>query len=553
MKIFKNPLNPFIFWFIILVCVSTGFAQNFDWIKSSGYFAEGKSIAMDDEGYLYATGHFAGDVQFGDYVFSSVSNNPDIYLVKYDSLGNCIWAKTVTGTLYKSCFEVAVDGNGDIYITGMYDGTLLLEDISLTTSGFFDIFLAKYNSNGEILWAESAGGSYLMDHPMALAFDSNENVIITGSFEHTASFGDITVSSGVVSGGNPNVEWGGEAFVAKYTTLGEIVWIKHFPGSHHINRGHSIVVDSEDNIYLTGKYEGDLYLENDTLNSLGSFDIFTLRLDNDGNVIWANSSGGFQDDKPTPAASAIDENDNYYFTGYFREDIYFNGQQLTSNGDIDTYLAKYNPEGELLWIKSEGGTQAERVYGLTQHNNLLYATGYMYGNSVFNDEVELTSFGGRDIFISCYNTNGDFYWAENHGSPSDDWAFEILHDEINSVYITGFHNNNAVYGDTTLSANQYRNLFIGKFTDENSCVTIKENLHSNTILYPNPTSGDLYFELENIVEVRILDVFGNCAKHVLNPQTKSINLTGLQSGTYIVKLRDTSGNQIINKILKKNQ
>lgn len=555
-------------FFFLILCSFQFFhfyahGQNFDWINSTGYIGEGKSITIDENLSLYATGHFIQNASFGDITLTSTGNNPEIYLAKYDTSGNCLWAKGIYGSLYKSCFEVGTDQNGDIYITGMYDGTVLFDDISLTTSGYFDIFLAKYNPDGECLWAISAGGTHFFDHTMTLDFDSENNVYITGSFEHTAIFGDTTVSSGVNSGGDPNVEWGGDAFVAKYSSDGEFAWVKYLPGSHHINRGHSLAVDSEDDIYVTGKFEGEMYFENDTISSLGSFDIFTLKLDSDGNVIWVNSSGGFSDDKPTPSAAAIDENDNVYFTGYFRENAFFNGQQLTSNGDIDIYIAKYNTDGELLWITSEGGTQAERIYGLTQHGNLIYATGYMFGNSVFNEDVILNSYGGRDIFISCYNTDGEFYWAENHGGPGDDWAFEISHDQNTGIYITGFHNDNAVFGDTALSANQYKNLFIGKFTDENSCVFVDEMVgtkSSGFIIFPNPANNQITIQLRlnkpAEVNVSIKDQQGRLLQTEkfnshLGQNFLKLDVSDLALGIYLLEL--TSNENILHtqKMIKR--
>jgi len=223
-----------------------------------------------------------------------------------------------------------------------------------------------------------------------------------------------------------------------------------------------------------------------------------------------------------------------------------------SNGDLDIYLAKYNPDGELLWIKSEGGTQAERIYGLTQHENLIYATGYMFGNSVFNDEVILSSYGGRDIFISCYNTDGDFYWAENHGSSGDDWAFEILHDKISSIYVTGFHNDNASFGDITLPANQNKNLFTGKFTDENSSVLISENDLKQFKIYPNPSYGILHIDFTEITELKLFDIYGNCVCRIQNPNQNTINLNYINSGSYLLMLKDTIGNQTIQRIIINN-
>ncbi|MCD4665916.1 MAG: T9SS type A sorting domain-containing protein, partial [Bacteroidales bacterium] len=374
-------------------------------------------------------------------------------------------------------------------------------------------------------------------------------------FENTATFGDTVVSSGVPSGGDPNVEWAGETFVAKYTTNGDFVWVKYIPGTHHINRGHSIAVTGKDNIFISGKFEGDLYFENDTLTSFGAFDAFHFMLDSDGNTLWANNAGSTMDDKPTPSGIAIDDNDNIYLTGFFQDAADFNGTQITSNGSWDIYLVKYNPDGNLVWVRNDGGEENERAYGIALNENKMFIAGFMYGNSVYNNEVTLTSYGERDLFVASYDTDGNFYWAENHGGPGDEWAFQITSDNQDGYYITGLHNDNAVFGDTTLSTGQYMNLFLAKFTDS-TLITQQEDVISfqnQTFVYPNPSKGIINIpgklQSSDYLYIRVFDLTGKLIFSDKIYSNDRIDLRHLDSGIYFLEIRNKEINMIEKLIL----
>ncbi|MCD4747075.1 MAG: T9SS type A sorting domain-containing protein [Bacteroidales bacterium] len=549
----RDLLLAFILCFILVL---KGFSQNFDWTFSTAYYGVGRTAACDQNGNLYCAGEFINNATFGDTTITTPNNNANIFFVKFDSGGNCLWVKNIGSTLYETCFEVATDSNDDVYITGLFDGTVSFGEFELTTAGLYDIFLAKYNPAGECLWAVQAGGESFFDHALTLDFDSEDNVYITGCFENTATFGDTVVSSGVPSGGNPNVEWGAETFVAKYTTDGDFVWVKYIPGTHHINRGHSIAITSNDNIFVSGKFEGDLYFENDTISSFGAFDVFHFMLDSDGNTLWVNNAGSTMDDKPTPSGIAIDENNNIYVTGFFEDVADFNGTQITSNGGWDIYLVKYDPEGNLVWAKNEGGNENERAYGIAINENKMFISGFMYGNSVYNNEVTLTSNGERDVFIACYNTDGGFYWADHHGGPGNDWAFQITSDNLDGYYITGFHNDEAIFGDTTLNAGTYQNIFIAKFTDTTNITGQKEILsfNDNLLVYPNPSDGlfgiSVKYPVNEDFNIRVFDLTGKLVFSVKGLVENKVDLRHLETGVYFMQASDKE-NKCCKKIIIK--
>ncbi|MBI2967709.1 MAG: SBBP repeat-containing protein [Bacteroidetes bacterium] len=172
------------------------YAQNYQWTKSIGStgYDFGSSVAIDAGGNAFITGYFSGTADFdpsaGTANLTSVGGY-DIFFAKYDSNGNYLWAKSIGSSGNDKGKGIAVDGSGNTYITGYFTGTADFDPsagtANLTSVGFYDIFFAKYDSNGNYLWAKSIGSS-VTDYGYSIAIDAGGNACITGSFTGTADF-----------------------------------------------------------------------------------------------------------------------------------------------------------------------------------------------------------------------------------------------------------------------------------------------------------------------------------------------------------------------------
>ena len=180
-----------------------GIAQNWLWAKSgfnTGY-SEGLNCATDPLGNVYITGFFTpSSITFGSFTLSSSGGNA-IYLVKYDASGNVLWAKSAGGVIADGGTSVATDRWGNVYLTGYFRSpTITFGAYTLTNAGGADIFIAKYDSSGNALWAKSSGGSSADGtgdfQGSTISTDASGNAFITGYFNSvTISFGVNTLTN----------------------------------------------------------------------------------------------------------------------------------------------------------------------------------------------------------------------------------------------------------------------------------------------------------------------------------------------------------------------
>ena len=250
-------------------------APDFVWAKSAvgSKNDNGQSIAVDASGNLYITGVFSSStITFGT---TTLTNNgyENIFIVKYDASGNVVWAKSAGGSSYDYGVGISVDASGNSYITGYFSSpTIIFDTITLTnknnTGNTTDIFIAKYDVQGNVIWAKSVGGTG-NDMGQGISIDASGNSYITGYFSSpTITFGLTTLSNN----GSDNI------FIAKYDTSGNVVWAKS-AGESYSDVGYSISVDANGNSYITGYFSSPtITFGSDTLSNNGSGNIFIAKL-----------------------------------------------------------------------------------------------------------------------------------------------------------------------------------------------------------------------------------------------------------------------------------
>ena len=172
------------------------------------------------------------------------------------------------GTSSDIGYGVAVDGSGNVYVTGKLRDTASFGTTNLTSAGVEDIFVAKYNGSGVLQWVQKAGGTS-EDVGLGVAVDGSGNVYVTGYFEGAVTFGTTNLTS----------EGGNDLFVAKYNGSGVLQWVQKAGGAN-FDRGNGIAVDGTGNVYVTGNFQSTASFDTTTLSSsAGSWDIFVARID----------------------------------------------------------------------------------------------------------------------------------------------------------------------------------------------------------------------------------------------------------------------------------
>jgi hypothetical protein len=345
------------------------------------------AIAADSAGNSYVTGDFNGSALFGSITLNSAGTR-DVFVAKYRVDGTVAWAKRFGGPYDDLGESIAIDGSGNVVVTGRFQGTADL-GAGMTSSGGYDIFLAKYaGTDGRLLWSKKIGGTG-SDEGAAVALDGSGNIFLTGQF-----FGSVDFGGGAATNASSYVQ----AFLAKYSADGAFVWANRYgkllataPATS--GSGRSVTVDPYDNVIMAGNYYGAVDFGSGPLSVFGGTDVFVGKYSGaDGRCLW---SKGFGDPSDQHAASVTsDAAGNVILTGDFLNSITFGGAVLPSSGTAQTiFLAKFYPDGLHQWSQSfvaGNFTAGSFSYSVTVDNtNNIYLTGQMMG---------LVNLGGGQLY-----------------------------------------------------------------------------------------------------------------------------------------------------------
>ncbi|MBV6473188.1 MAG: hypothetical protein JPMHGGIA_01461 [Saprospiraceae bacterium] len=391
---------------------------NFVWAKKIGSNREdvGFAITLDNSGNIYATGWFTGTVDFdpGIATYNLTCYEDNCFILKLDPGGNFIWAKKFENSNYYYGFSIATDANGNVYTTGYFQNTVDFDPSTaiyyLTSAGGPDIFISKLDAKGNFVWAKKLGGR-ADDFGTSIKVDLSENVYVTGTFQETADFDPSSKTFELISVG------GTDLFISKLDANGNFVWAKNFGGSTRNFSTHSdldpnIELGKNATIYIIGSFlstvDFDPGVESKYLTSNGGFDIFILKLETNGNFVWAKNFGGIKDEA---GDLAIDTLGNIYLTGYFQGTVDFDpgvgNYSLTPKGISDIFISQLDTNGNFKWAKSIGGTGNDSGAWISVSSGNIFITGYFEGTVDFNPPLSsnLKAIGTYDIFIAKYTSN----------------------------------------------------------------------------------------------------------------------------------------------------
>jgi len=384
-----------LFSILFVVFYTALFAQIPDWqwtTQAGGNGGDrGYAIATDDNGNSFVTGLFSETATFGSHSLTS-SGSCDIFVAKMDINGNWLWASKAGGSGGNSGYGIALDDNGNSYITGAFKDTATFGSYSLTSSGGYDIFIAKMDATGNWQWVAKAGGND-WDQGNSIAIDNNGNSYVTGRFRETATFSSYTLTS---SGFN-------DIFVAKMDATGNWLWAAQVGGSDW-DEGRGIAIDDNGNSYVTGSFMDTATFGSSSLISSGGRDVFVAKMDASGNWLWSTNAGG--SDSEFCLGIAIDDNGNSYVTGYFWGIATFGSSSLISSGGHDVFVAKMDTTGNWLWAAQAGGSDSDDfIFDIaTDDNGNSFVTGLFSETATFGS-YSLTSNGDDDIFVAKMGNN----------------------------------------------------------------------------------------------------------------------------------------------------
>lgn len=358
------------------------------WLQTAGgtEIDRGYSVAVDAAGNSYVTGHFQSpEFRIGDKVFTN-RGDYDYFVAKFDVDGEFQWGHSVGGEGYDYGHGIAVTPDGDVYVAGAFSGDVTLGEAKSTSAKGKSIFVAKYRSDGELVWSRLAGNDRGQSgHNIAVGPDGD--CYVSGYVSGVVELG------GGKFGSHTNVK---DIFVARLSSDGDLLWATTAGGeSDGLSTG--VAVDLQGNCYLTGMFTKKAVFGSTTLESAGEYDVFVARINSDGKPLWSYSGGGEKIDYGLGIAT--DDSGNCYVTGEFTDDVMFMDQQLTELGGRDLYVARYSPSGKLDWLEVMGGAHSDLSYAISVDRD-----GSCFLSGAFSPETQyqshkLKSRGSNDIFL----------------------------------------------------------------------------------------------------------------------------------------------------------
>ncbi|CAN5544530.1 hypothetical protein BH11BAC1_BH11BAC1_15330 [soil metagenome] len=505
--------------------------QSWQWAAKAGgnYIDYSTGVAVDDSGNSYITGKFFDAASFG----SSTLVSPglwSVYIAKYDDAGNLLWAKIAARDSLISGSGISVDDFGGILITGQYYGQALFGisgAVILNSSGDYDVYVAKYNSSGDLLWAQSFGGPGI-DFAGGISTDYSGNVFLTGDLHATP----FPYSSSKI-------------FLSKYDPAGNNLWYKKSLKNGTDHFGNGIKTDAAGDIYITGEFFDTLLFDSSVIIAAGNVEsnCFLARFDSSGNILWGQKAGapsGYCGSK----AIDIDAAGNSYITGYFHGTISLGSFSITGSSGLanEVFIAKCDPNGSYVWVGRSTGQGNSRSISIDTAGNA-FICGYFAQSITFGSDSINTS-GGFDIFITKLNTSGNFEWTESCGGAQQDYA-QGIKVTPHGIFLSGYFEDTIYFGtpiSLTASSANASDIFLAKLNNTTG-LEEKYNSNENYFCFPNPVTTEL-----NIANIKgnekflIYNAFGSIVM-AGNLHDHKINVNKLCSGIYFISVytKNSSG------------
>ncbi len=519
----KKGVVYFIFLFCVLANITYSQGGDFVWVQSIGGSDRdvGHDVSIDNGGNIYTVGAFEGTVDFdpGSGIFNLNANGAGLFIKKLDENGDFVWARAVTSTDEIKGYSIAVSNTGNLCITGAFNGTVDFDPgpgtFVRTSNGSPDIYILSLNVDGDFLWAKTMGGTS-EGAGKDVAIDATGNVYTTGAFSNTVDF-DPGTGSFYLTGSNLH-----DIFVQKLDVNGNFIWAKAMTGSITTDEGYGIVVDAQENVYTTGRFSGvvdfDPGLGIFNLDSEGNVGAFIQKLDINGNFLWAKSIGG--QTLARGSSITLDASNNVLIAGvFFGRGDFDPGSNIfnvRTNGN-GGYVLKLDNNGNFLWAKGiSSATNGPHVFSsaeiITDTLNSIYLAGSFSNSYDFDpglNDYTLSAGGSlRDNYVLKLDSMGNFVWAKSYGGSLNDYCGGSALSAQGSLYLTGYYNSTADFdpgvNDHYLTAMGDVDAFLLKLSACEASIGIAENnAYQSAIAYPNPTSGVVTLDLEDIKDATI--------------------------------------------------
>ncbi len=503
----------------------------------------GESIAVDSIGNVFTVGIFGDTHDFDPSAstFTLTNNglgiNSAVYISKQDANGTLIWAKILGGSITTDVPTIAIDGLGNLFITGA----------ALPPTGALSVI--KINGAGNTIWTKQflpttgTGNA----HNKSITVDKTGNAIIVGYYYSGVDFNPHPTNTNALTATGRN------AFICKLDSAGNFSWVKGIGGnlSSSLTEIYDVALDDLGNIYTSGYSNQSATSGTLNINAGG----FVVKQNATGVFIYAKANGLFQG-----YSMAVDKHNGIYVTGQSTSSV--------NNYSIQKLVAQ---TGNIIWTKtisSSGSNAHAHCVALDSLSNL-YITGFFIGSVDFDpsgSNYNLTPLGARDSYIQKMDSGGNFvstwqFGGTNTLGQSHVVGKGIFLDKAQNIYLTGSFSGYSEVDFDPSPSNSFTlvpigaSIFVQKFQKGViTKITDSNYLFSNLSIYPNPTNGILNIDLSNFYENTTSIVITNALGQTVFTDKifsahSSFNIQYLVSGIYFVNISDSKGNAYSQKII----
>lgn len=421
MTLYKNYIKIVLMLFSIVSCTSddsikiNSLTGEIEWQKTFGGANDDIARAIietSDKGYAIIG--YTNSID-GDITDKTVAEN-DFWVLKLDPNGNIEWQKTYGGSGDDQGRAIIQTSDGGYAITGPSKSA---DGDGSNNEGQHDHWIVKLDAQGNIQWEKSHGFSG-HDHSRSILQTNDGGYFIGGYLDVTASGGlgneAVTTKHGV-----------GEFWAQKLDATGNLEWRRYFGGTNN-DRIFKVLQAHDGNFLLIGSSESDDF---DVNNGNGSYDVWVIKIDTKGSMLWEKSFGGSGIDN---GHAAVKTNDgNYLIAGTA---ISTDGDISNSKGNSDAWIIKINDSGKLLWEKSFGGSNFDAAWAIDSGKGI-FSSYIIAGNSKSSDGDITSNNGENDFWVLKIDTTGKLLFEKSLGGSGLDFAYGVIETFDQKIVVVG--------------------------------------------------------------------------------------------------------------------
>jgi hypothetical protein len=406
----------------------------------------GSAVTYDKSGNLVLLGSYSGTINLGGSTLTSAGSS-DIFVAKFNPAGQLLWAKSFGDAEIQSTSSVGVDSSGNVYLTGIFRGSVNFGGGPLTAAGqfFVDIYLAKLSSDGNHVWSKRFGDDNVQN-ARGLAIDTAGNVLLTGFFQNDVNFGGATLTSAGLY----------DIFLAKFNSDGMHLWSRRFGDAGADQNGKAVAVDSMGNVYLAGDVGGSTDFGNGAMMASATKVAFVGKFDSLGVPMWVKLSTGMGTDKAGANAVAVGPNGEVAIGGNFRGAFDLGGGSVTNLSGDDAFVTLFDNMGMHTFTKTYGDVDSQTALGVAvAANGDVITTGNYSGMMDVGTGMPVTSAGGFDGYSVRWDNKGCTRWLRTYAGNMAHLTQGLALDPTTGGFaITGSFNGTADFGTGALTASE---------------------------------------------------------------------------------------------------